>query len=241
MNSQLQLLDNFTAKLPGFVLYRKVWGSYGHGTQLPTSDVDYLAVYQLPTREIASLITGPQTVDGNKPDFQAHELGKFCALLLKGNPGVVECLFTAHMQETTPVWGLLRNQRATFINQTTLRQYLGYCDGQLHRLDAGTRLHSRGGEYNTKWAYHLIRIALDAERIAHGEPPIVLKEGTEQALLMQIRAGKFEPDAITSMYHEIKQRINAIKVSLPETADRKELDAWLWKRRLEYLDQKDKP
>lgn len=221
-------------RIPGYLLYSKVWGSHSHGTALPTSDVDYLAVYMLPIRELVSLYPGPQTVDGKGPDFQAHELGKFCALLLKGNPGVVECLFTEQMQEVTPVWNLLREQRDMFLNQQTLSQYIGYCKSQLRRLDAGTRLHTHGGEYNTKWAYHLIRLAMDALLIADGKQPIVMKGEEDTTTLMRIRRGELEPSQIAEMWSNYEQKIKTARGSLRETADATKLDNWLWRRRAEY-------
>lgn len=218
------------------LLYAKVWGSHSHATNLPTSDVDYLAVYQMPTREIVSLRPGPGTVDGKDPDFQAHELGKFCSLLMKGNPGIVECLFTEHMQSTTPVWNLLREKRDLFINRRTLEQYLGYGRGQLQRLKAGTRIHAKGGEYNTKWAYHMIRMALDAKRIAYGEPPLVMKDGDELKLLMDIRAGRYEPDEVAKMFEDIDQHIKSLHIRIKDDVDPHLLDEWLWRRRYEYLE-----
>ncbi len=221
-------------RIPGYLVYSKVWGSHSHGTALPTSDVDYLAVYMLPMRELVSLRPGPDTVDGNKPDFQAHELGKFCSLLLKGNPGVVECLFTEEMQETTVIWELLREQREMFLNQQTLNQYIGYCKGQLQRLDAGTRLHTHGGEYNTKWAYHLIRLAMDALLIASGKHPQVMKDEEETAILMRIRRGELEPSQIAEIWTDYEQKIKTTRGSLRETADVNLVDNWLWHRRAEY-------
>jgi predicted nucleotidyltransferase len=79
---------------PGNIIYAKIWGSHSHNTQLPTSDVDYLLVYAAPRDAILGLFKRPDTVDGTKPDFQAHEVGKFCELLIKGNPAIVEMLFT---------------------------------------------------------------------------------------------------------------------------------------------------
>jgi len=229
-------LEGPASKLPSRLLYAKVWGSHSHATELPASDVDYLAVFQRPTCEVLSLDAPAQTIDGTKPDFQAHEIAKLGGLLLKGNPGIVEMLYTEHMQLTTPAWDALREMRDTFLNQATLRQYLGYCEGQLHRLKGGTRLHTQGGAYNTKWAYHLIRIALDAERIAHGDPPLVMKDGEELRLLMRIRAGEFSPDEIESQFVEVKRRIDSSSHALREKPDQARLDEWLWQRRLEYLE-----
>jgi hypothetical protein len=222
--------------IPGRLLYAKVWGSHSHGTQLPTSDVDYLAVYQLPTRTVLGLDPWPDTVDGKGPDFESHELGKFAGLVLKGNPGIVEMLFTTQWQVTTPGWDALRERRGMTLNQATLGQYLGYCDSQLRRLQNGTRLHTTGGAYNTKWAYHLLRVAMNAELIARGEPPVVTETGERLAHLIQVRAGAFSPEEVVTLYQAIRARIDVERSRLPEAADRAFLGRWLWERRLEYLE-----
>ena len=234
----LPLLNDRLEPLGGRCIFAKVWGSWSHNTQLPESDVDYLAVYQLPTQAILSLVDWPDTLDGKGPDFQAHEIGKFCRLLLKGNPGIVECLFTERERLWTPEWQELCELREIFLNRQTLKSYLGYCDGQLHRLLAGTRLHSKGGGYNTKWAYHLIRLALDAERIAQGQPPVIFKEGEERETLMAIRRGDYSPDQIERMFRDVEARIRLLRPEerLPERADASMLDIWLWRRRQEYME-----
>jgi predicted nucleotidyltransferase len=233
-------VEDFTGNvpLPGRTLYAKVWGSWSHNTQVPESDVDYLAVFQYPTRDIVRLSPPPDTIDGEKPDYQAHEIAKFCALLRKGNPGIVEMLFTERDQIVTPAWAELITIRDAFINMQTLRSYIGYCEGQLQRLRSGTRLHTTGGEYNTKWAYHLVRLAFDAERIAAGNPPVVFKEGVELDTLMAVRARKYTPGEIEGLFRDAQSRIEALRPQqhLAELADASLLDDWLWARRLEYLE-----
>lgn len=224
----IAFLDTHRKRIPGKLLFAKVWGSWSHNTQMPDSDDDYLLVYACEPYQMLSLSPPPETVDGEKPDFQAHEARKFASLLRKGNPSVVECLFTERWWIQDSKWADLRHQRSQFLNVKTLEQYLGYCRGQLQRMDVGTRLHTKGGTFNTKWAYHMIRIALDAERIANGEAPVVWKEGGEQKLLMDIRRGDYDPDALAEMYREIEARIESRKPwPIPEKADEQRLNTWL--------------
>ena len=216
--------------LPGETLFIKVWGSYSHNTNLPTSDVDYLAVYEADPLKLLSLNPPPETVDGSKPDFQAHELGKFASLLRKGNPGVIECLFTEHgIRGYSPAWDELRAIRQITLNQQTLKQYLGYCTGQLQRMKNALRLHTAGGQFNTKWAYHLIRLANDALRISGGLAPVVFKpDGSpERDQLMQIRGGLYSPAAVEDVFNEIDAAIQLHKKELPAALDERLLDHWL--------------
>jgi hypothetical protein len=131
------------------------------------------------------------------------------------------------MQMMTDEWLRLRELRDTLLNRTTLAQYLGYGHGQMQRLENGTRLHSAGGQYNTKWAYHMVRLALDAERISQGQPPKVMKDGGELQLLMDIRHNKYEAADVVRIYREIEDRIDKAPADLPEAADQTLLETWL--------------
>ena len=228
MRQQLgQFLD--TVQLPGRVLFAKVWGSWSHNTQMPTSDVDYLAVYASPTAVVLSLSPPPDTVDGKGPDYQAHEARKFCELLLKGNPAILEMLYTDRAFQGSDEWAALLAHRDRFLTKRAVNQYVGYARGQLQKLFKGSYLHTSGGEYSEKWAYHLVRILLDAKRIAEGFAPIVWKEGAERDLLMQIRGGTLAPDRVEAMARQLMAEIESLleQSSLPEQGDRTFLNQWL--------------
>lgn len=217
-----------TFKCPGRLIYAKVWGSHSHNTALPTSDVDYLVVYAAPIREILGLHPPADTVETHEPDVQAHEVAKFAGLLLKGNPGIVEMLFTERMQYETSWWRDLKDHRRKFLCARTLKQYLGYAQGQLHRLKGHQSVHSKGGEPNEKWSYHLMRILQDAWRIARGEEPTVWKECHEQEFLMQIRSGKFTVGEVEERAVQAIADIDARRPwPIPDEPDEQVLNDWL--------------
>jgi len=227
-----------SGKLPGWTIFAKIWGSRSHNTALETSDEDFLAVYQSPTRSILSLYPPPETMDnpdGQKPDYQAYELKKFCGLLLKGNPNIVEMLFTEKFTYESPEWQELKGHRKDFLTQTCVRQYLGYAEGQLKKLFAHGGeggLHTKGGKYSEKWAYHLVRLLWDARRIAKGEEPIVWKEGEERDRLMDIRFGHTSPNVVEQMARALLAEIEALKPwKLPEEGDGPYLNDWLLRMR----------
>ena len=215
------------------LIYAKLWGSRSHNTELPDSDWDYLAVYQVPTRNLLSLsatLPRPETVDGKGPDFEAHEVGKFCELLLKGGPAVLEMLFTDrhHFVGASLSWNELLNHREQFITQRAVTQYLGYARGQLARLDSDRPLHTKGGSYNTKWAYHIVRLVQDAKRLAQGKPPVVWREGPEREYLMQVREGKVPRQEIVAMLEDALYDPSLQKpVDIPTEGPREWLNEWL--------------
>jgi len=211
------------------LVYAKLWGSRSHNTHLPDSDWDYIAVYRVPTDVVLGLNPWPDTRDGKMPDYEAHEVKKFCELLLKGNPGILEMLFADREQFVGhPSWKILIKRRMDFISQRAVSQYLGYARGQVTRLANEQPLHTTGGAYNTKWAYHIVRLCQDAERLSRGAPPIVWREGEEHEYLMAIREGKVVRDAIVARLADTLARIgDADKLPLPKEGPREFLNEWL--------------
>src|SRR5262245_17746535 len=80
-------------------------GSKAYGLELATSDDDYLGTFIPRLRELVSIRgIAAETHAGNAPDFTLHEIGKFCALALKGNPAILETLWNPCVLAETP-WG----------------------------------------------------------------------------------------------------------------------------------------
>lgn len=229
-------------QLPGDVLFAKVWGSRSHNCQISTSDWDFSGVYIVPTMDLFRLKPIKDTIQKEgeeKPDYSFHEVGKFCDLLLKGNPGILEMLFTENLQMKTKDWEVLYTNRRKFLSKQAITQYLGYAQGQLKRLMAGSCLKTSGSTYNTKWAYHLLRLLGDAHRIATGGYPVVWKEGEELEHLMDVRNGVYSPEEVQQLATQRVEEIRAMDQShLPDYGDRDFLEKWLVGLRLERLECK---
>lgn len=224
---------------PGKVIFAKVWGSHSHDTCVPESDWDFSGVYVVPTKKLLGIKKIVETVNNEtgKPDYTFHEIGKFCDLLLKGNPGIVEMLWTDRMMQDSMDWQSLKGHRKRFLSKEVVLQYVGYAEGQLKRLRSGKCLHTSGSSYNEKWAYHLMRLLTDAERIVRGGEPVVWKEGSERDYLMSIRTGKISQEEVES---HAQQRLDTVRAilegsTLPETGDADLLERWLVGLRLDYL------
>ena len=212
----------------GWLLFSKVWGSFSHDTQLPGSDVDYTGVYVAHQKDLLGLHPPGDTLTGEKPDYQIHEVKKFCDLLLKGNPAIIEMLFTDRFIWCEPKWFSLREARARFLTQNVVKQYLGYSVAQLQRLRHGKPVHSKGGVPGEKWCYHMVRVAWDAERIAMGGEPMIWKDGQEKERLMAIRTGAWTTEQAVKEAETTIARIDSSKPwPVREEADEKFLNDWL--------------
>lgn len=220
-----------THTFPGDILFAKVWGSHSHNTHLETSDTDFLIVYNSPTDKILSLNPPPETIDGKGPDFQAHELKKFCSLLVKGNPAIVECLFTDKMYKFTPEWVSLVDDKKKVLTKRCVQQYLGYAKGQLQRMKNGTSVHTKGGRVTEKWCYHIVRLLYDAIRIVDGNEPLVWKSfgSDERNLLMDIREGIVGQDQVEKIANRMVSEIDIalLTSTIPEEVDTEWLNEWM--------------
>lgn len=233
-----EFLEKFP--MPGKVIFAKIWGSRSHNTHKEGSDTDFSGVFLCPTREILSLDRPSETVKFDKedsatkenhPDHQFHEVGRFSELLLKGNPGIVEMLYTDRFCIGSEPWMELVLNRKKFLSQQAVHQYLGYMNGQHKRLlsyNGQKGLHTKGGKYNEKWAYHLLRLAEDAKRIAQGNEPIVWKEGEERDFLMKVRNEEYSWEEVRDFIEKAISSIEALKpFPLPEQGDKAFLNEWL--------------
>ena len=218
-----EFLDKFPP--PAGVIFAKIWGSRSHNTAKESSDTDFAGVYLCPTKDILSLKPPEQTFKHDtaddaaprskeeSPDYAFYEVHHFSNLLLVGNPGILEYLYTEKLYMTTPEWDRLRNIRDRFLSQSAVLQYVGYMQGQMKRLIHGQSLHTATGKYNEKWAYHILRLTDDLQRICKGERPIVWKEGAEQEFLMRVRRNEYTWLEVKSL---IEQRIAAAFKGFPE-------------------------
>jgi hypothetical protein len=125
----------------------------------------------------------------------------------------------------------------------------------MRRLVSGRSLHTAGGGYNEKWAYHVLRLLGDLKRLCVGKPPQVWVEGTERDLLMRVREGgvalaefkalvergvaeAFSASGLAmppmwegEHYAWLQQAVKS--VPLPEAGDEAEAEKWLLRLRRE--------
>lgn len=121
------------------------FGSHAHGTNVPTSDLDFKAV-RVPTADDALLqrvrpsINTKTKKDGtqrNGPgdiDFESFALQNFMAMLLEGQTVALSMLFTPEQWiiEQSPEWAFIRENRQRWLHRS-VSAFAGYCRQQSNK------------------------------------------------------------------------------------------------------------
>lgn len=217
--------------VPGRMLFVQEAGSTAYGLAVAGSDVDYVGVYVAPTRAVLGLgeVLGTATTgEDAKPDATVHEVGKFATLLLKGNPALLETLYAEDGYEARDPWGELRARRRAFLSEKAVKQILGFCQGQMRKLEGGGSLRRGRRGADAKWAYHMLRLVGYAESIAAGGEIAVRASGETRERLMAVRRGEYAHGELVA---EVRRRIEAVDAGapwgLPAEGDRAFLDDWV--------------
>ena len=225
--------------IPGQILLSRVAGSTAYNLNVGESDLDYQLVYLEKTPRLLGLNRPDESVVGASPnDFTAHEVGKFLRLALKGNPTITENLISdiGPQDYCNELFQSLRNGVDRIISANTIRSYLGYAYGQMHKMQIKDNgLHSKGGKYNEKYGMHLIRLLHNAVQLATlGTATVRWPIGSEiHKELMAIRNGLSTKQDVEDRAEQLTQLIDSSKPwKLREEPDYEWVNEWLVKQRL---------
>lgn len=148
MNTKFNINDERVEKIisqveadGGTVLFIFLRGSHCQGTNTETSDEDYGMFYAADVNSLLDLgFKYKDEYKDSKNDVYCQELGKFCRLLLKANPTVLESLFVddEFVIYEHPLFTELKKYRDMFITKDCYGPFIGYAKSQL----------SKGGSQN---------------------------------------------------------------------------------------------
>lgn len=210
-------------------------GSRLYGVHGEDSDYDYLGFVVEPPEKILGFSLFEQ--EGGS-DRTIYGLRKFCHLLLKGNPTLIETLWAPERfhKECSSYGRELLDRRHQFVSKRILRAYLGYMTQQKERL-LGTRgqmdvkrkaLVEKFG-YDTKYAAHLIRLAIMGTILGRtGALQLPLAE-KHQAIVLDIRHGGWakEDVIILAENHEREMERLLAESHLPPDPDSGAVEQWM--------------
>lgn len=192
------------------VILSGVMGSHSVGTNGPDSDTDVMQVVLAPVEHYLGLdLWGQQgtkehiteTADG-RTELVQYELRKFLRLCAGFNPNVIPLLYLSRYEMffDGPSYGMkLLQSRHLFNSKKAVYAFAGYAHGQLKKMQSpeaptgqlGAKrkaLRDRYG-YDTKYAYHAVRLCRMLHEFLHIDTMRINRVGLDAEELMFIREG----------------------------------------------------
>ncbi|KAN0040968.1 hypothetical protein ACTFIV_003504 [Dictyostelium citrinum] len=250
------------------VIYFTLAGSHSFNLNVETSDKDYFGVYCSDINEVLVGDIKQPIIDSHEPDdYILFEAERFCELLYKGNPKLIEPMFTTRFCYKSPIWEQLFLNRKELISQSAIQHYLSYSKSQMG--DASKLIFKNGAIINNsfeeeeedkkkllltminsnhsycKKLYHTYRLLLDTKRMLDLGEPMVYLQGEEREKIMKIRMGE---EDLTKTLAEIQQLFNQCYTRFQEVKEKnliqenlniKVLNDWLIKVRKQSYLQKE--
>ncbi|XZN90737.1 MAG: DNA polymerase beta superfamily protein [Microcoleus sp.] len=187
------------------VIYRCIVGSKAYGLDNAQSDTDRRGIYQPPANLHWSLYGIPEQLENKQNDECYWELQKFLIVALKGNPNVLECLYTPLVETLSPVAAELLEIREIFLSKLVYQTYNGYVLSQFKKMEQDLR---NTGEVRSKHAMHLIRLLLSGIT--------VLKEG-----FVPVRVDDYRSQLLSIRNQEVPwDEVNRWRLDLHREFDR---------------------
>ena len=214
-----------------YVFLRVVVGSRAFGLSTPESDEDRRGIYLPPATWHWSLTKPPEQVESitDGIDTIDWEIEKYLTQALKGNPTILETLWSPLVLFATELGEELISLRRCFLSRRLIATYSGYSQNQFHLMERK----ARGGEpFRVKHAMHLIRLLHSGIHAARtGE--ILVDVGEHRAELLAIRRGERTWDEVAARRAELDAEFRAAfdDSVLPELPDAARVNEFLVKAR----------
>ncbi len=217
------------------VIYRCIVGSRAFGLETDTSDTDRRGIYLPPAELHWSLYGAPEQLESDQTQETYWELQKFLIMALKGNPNILECLYTPLIEMVTPLGQQLLDMREAFLSKVVYQTYNGYVMSQFKRMRADMRQQ----EYpKPKHVMHLIRLLLSGIHLLR-ERTVMVDVGAHREPLLAIKRGEMPwTDAEAWRLELHKQFDEAYQTTkLPERPDYRRANEFLVEARHRALEE----
>ena len=211
------------------VIYRCVVGSRAFGLDSDESDTDRRGIY-LPPAELQWSIYGvPDQLENEATQEAYWELQKFLIMALKGNPNILECLYTPLVELATPLAQELLGMREVFLSRLVYQTYNGYVMSQFKRIQADLRSQ---GKVKPKHVMHLIRLLLSGIHVLR-EGFVPVDVGGHRAQLLAIKSGEMPWDDVEAWRLSLHRDFDGAleHTNLPERPDYERANEFLVKAR----------
>ncbi len=163
---------------------------------------------------------------GYQYDFQVFSIVKFFQLLMDNNPNIIDSLFTPDfcVLHITTLGQMVRDNRKMFLHKGCFHKFRGYSFAQSKRMRNKNIPEGKRKEdvekhgYSTKFAYHIIRLCLEAEQLLQfGD----LDLQRDREILKSVRRGEWTEEEILKWFSEKEKYLERLyeSSSLPYGPD----------------------
>lgn len=225
------------------VQYETIMGSQAYGVSNDDSDMDIYAV-TIPPKEMVfphmqGVIPGfgkdakqfntyqqhHIEYDGKTYDLNVYNIVKYFQLVMDNNPNMIDSLFVRQQSVThqTKIGQMIRDNRSLFLHKGAWHRFRGYAYAQLKKVKnkkpEGSRkeLVEKHG-YDTKFAYHLIRLLDEVEQIMeYGDIDLM----RDKERLKAVRNGQFTLEELEEWFYAKEKGLESLyqNSTLPKYPD----------------------
>lgn len=222
-----QLRDKSIVSPPSFVtdniIYEARIGSIAYGVSNDTSDNDIYAITIPPKKNVFPHLNGDiigfgtQTeqfqqwqqhhvlCDKKSYDLTAYGIVNCFRLFISNNPNMLDFLFTpdSYVTFATRIGNIIRGNRHKFLSKKCFNKFKNYSFSQMKKIkekkfsDSTRKENVEKHGYNTKYAYHLVRLLLECEEILM-EHNLTLNRNIQ--ILRSIRDGEWTLEQINDFF-----------------------------------------
>lgn len=217
------------------VIYRCVVGSRAFGLDNEESDTDRRGIYLPPADLHWSLYGIPEQLENDETQETYWELQKFLVMALKGNPNVLECLYSPLVEFASPLAQELLDVRDGFLSQVVYQTYNGYVMSQFKKMQTDLR---NQGRLKPKHVMHLIRLLLSGIHLLR-EGTVAVDTGPYRDRLLAIRNEQMPWAEVEVWRRELHKQFDRAlaETSLPERPDYERANAYLLRARRAALSE----
>jgi predicted nucleotidyltransferase len=222
--------------LPANIHYEVITGSVAYAVSSDTSDMDIVGFAIPPKEDIFPHLRGEimgfgrqkqrfeqwqqhhvkDDSDRQEYDFTIYSIVKFFNLVMENNPNMVDTLFTPQrcVLFCSPIAQMVRDNRKMFLHKGSYHKFRGYSYAQLNKI--GTKANASNPKrqesiekygFDTKFAYHVIRLALEGEQILM-EHDLDIERNAE--ILKSIRRGEWTEQRIRDWFDEKERHLEEL-------------------------------
>lgn len=222
--------------LPANIHYEVIMGSTAYAVSSDTSDMDVYGFCIPPKEDLFPHLAGEIPGFGNQIqrfeqfqehhivdkensqeyDFSIYSIVKYFQLCMENNPNMCDSLFVPQrcVLYASKIGQMVRDHRKLFLHKGSYHKFRGYAYAQLNKI--GTKANSQNpkrqasiGEfgYDVKFAYHVVRLALEGEQILV-EHDLDLEKNRE--VLKSIRRGEWSEEKLRGWFDEKEKHLEEL-------------------------------